>query len=717
MPDTTLTSQRRRLEAALLSAVLLAALVLRLVALRDIPPGPAYDELINADQVERILGGEFVIYSTTDFGREPLYHYLASAVWRLGGRTLVGLRVAAALCGTALVLASYVLARRLFGAPVALIAAAGLAVAFVPLYWSRVGLRIITPTPFIALSAYALWRGLFDAGNTTETQRTQRGISAEEHRNSKNFSVLSVFSVVKKFRWFALGGVSLGLAAYTYIAARVTPFVLLAFVAYLALFHRQAMRGRWRGVVLFFTVAALIALPLVIFLLQHPELEQRTSQLGSILVRLGRGEIAPLLQNAWASMSMFIGAGQKYWIYNIYGRSFFPLPAGVLFYLGLGLAFWRWRQPAYALALLLFWGGMAPDILADGAPSFVHTINILPVAFIFPALALLEGGRRLSGRFPARRRAIIGAGVALMCLYAAVEIDAYFNTWARHPEARTHYASSILSAARYLESRPEIENAALSGPGTDYWNPWEPIALDITLGRPAAARWFNGQTSLLVPGAPGDAWYLVLDAAPLSGEWAAYLDRLETVGPVSDFNGVPQFTVYRLPDPARAAAVQALIETGAGNPAHWMAGADFPSGAERHTLAPPAQVGEAAEFLGYTAYDAAYRPGDTIAFKTFWRAVKPSPSNEALLAFVHVLDSAGAPLAGWDDLDVPAEYWRTGDVFALSHALTLPAGAPPGVYEIAVGLYAPETMHRLPVFDAGQPVSDRVLLLPVTVEP
>ncbi len=658
--------------------ILLLTAALRLHALRAVPPGTAYDELINADQIARILDGDLILYSTTDFGREPFYHYLGAGAAHVFGLRLFAMRAAAGLCGLMLVALGYALARRLFGVRVALLAAVGMAAGFVPLYWSRVGLRIITPTPFIAFCAYALWRGLNLGASPSGAEGDLWSASGSPVGEGPGMGRGEAF-------WFAAGGAALGAAMYTYIAARVLPAALLAFVIYLVLFHREAVRAHWRGVALFFMLGAVVAAPLVVFLLQHPELEQRTAQLGGVLASLRAGDVGPLMRNIWASMTAFIRQGQTYWLYNIWGRPFFPLPVALLFYAGLALAVWRWQRPAYALVLLLFFAGMAPDMLSDGAPSFVHIIDILPVVWVFPALSAAWLGRRFSGRISA---ALILLGAAL---YAGGEVYAYFVTWANHPEARAGYAVSTLEAARYLETHPEIENAALSGPGVDYWNPWETLSLDLTLRRELPARWFNGASALLVPGGAGNAWYLVLETAPVAPLWEAYFAGAQRVEQVQDFTGVPLFTVYRMPAEARSAARQALLEMGEG--------ADC-----------AARLGDVLALAGCTPYAETYRPGEVLRFQTAWEV---RASAGPLLVFVHLLDAEGALRATWDDLDVSPAHWRAGDVFALEHALPLPADLPAGTYTLTLGAYSPETEVRLRLPTGA----DRVTLAPVWVGP
>lgn len=78
----------------------------------------------------------------------------------LFGTNYLGIRLAAVLCGLVTIIFAYLLARRAFGYGVALLASAGLAVSFWPVFMSRVGLRAASLPPMAAAAAYFFWAGL-----------------------------------------------------------------------------------------------------------------------------------------------------------------------------------------------------------------------------------------------------------------------------------------------------------------------------------------------------------------------------------------------------------------------------------------------------------------------------------------------------------------------------------------------------------------------------
>lgn len=82
-------------------------------------------------------------------------------------------------------------------------------------------------------------------------------------------------------------------------------------------------------------------------------------------------------------------------------------------------------------------------------------------------------------------------------------------------------------------------------------------------------------------------------------------------------------------------------------------------------------------------------------------------------AFAHLVDEGGQGWAGDDhqpfDGTYPTSAWGAGEMVRDSFTLTVPADAPPGLYNLEVGWYDPATGQRLPVGD-GDTV--RVAVLP-----
>jgi hypothetical protein len=126
-----------------------------------------------------------------------------------------------------------------------------------------------------------------------------------------------------------------------------------------------------------------------------------------------------------------------------------------------------------------------------------------------------------------------------------------------------------------------------------------------------------------------------------------------------------------------------------------------------------ASLGGQAELVGYALSPAAVRPGETLRLTLFWQARQWIAQDYTV--FVHLLDGQGKIWAQHDGPPqngaLPTSAWNPGELLRDEHLLTVDAQAPPGNYRLAIGLYDPATLQRLPVFDAqGRLVGDTVLL-------
>jgi len=98
----------------------------------------------------------------------------------------------------------------------------------------------------------------------------------------------------------------------------------------------------------------------------------------------------------------------------------------------------------------------------------------------------------------------------------------------------------------------------------------------------------------------------------------------------------------------------------------------------------------------------------------WWKCLEPLERRYTV--FLHLYDADGKLVAQKDSQPasdyLPTVFWRKGDVVRDQRAIELPAGLSPGRYTIAVGLYDPQTMTRLPAIasDGTRWVNDAVVL-------
>ena len=657
-----------------LVAILLVATALRVIGVDNFPsplgatpPGLEHDEvahwLINRD----ILAGEHAIYFIEAYGHEALYHYAQALFGAAVGDHALALRLPSVYLGVLLVAVGYALGRRLFGARVGLLSAAFLAVLFWPVFYSRLALRAMALPAISGLSAIAWWRGF------SEGQGESGPDSSPAHSPPVPWST----------KWLLVGGLLAGLSLHTYMAGRAVPIFYALYCGYLALFHRPAFRANWRGIALFWLALAAVALPLVAFLLLNPGAEARIGEVDAPLRALLAGDPRPVLANAAQIAAGFGLRGDPLWRQGIAGRPVFDPVLALLFYAGVALCLWRWREPRHAFVLLWLAASVIPSLVTVDAPSTIRMINALPVLMLFPLLAVSAAtrwGKSRYGRSVKRNAArlihfgpqlstlwtrlstdlvttLAGWALVLLLLYHSwATVDGLWRVWPASDEVQFVWQAALTEAGAHLDAAADTGPVAVGG-----WTPdtMDPPTMELTLRRDdLALGFFNPTESLLLPDPGGGAARLMRPAIlPLAPEFEALTGEWDVLP--ADAAPGRQFALYR-------------YET--MPPLQPNVAADVVFGGE-------------VQFLGYAPGPTCADPAAACTLVTYWRVL--TPTGKPRRFFLHVVDADGAVLAQDDRLGAPAEYWRAGDVVV--QLLTLPRTDG----ELRLGIYDPNDGQRL----------------------
>ncbi len=729
----------KRIGVVALIAILVVAVAFRTWRLNSVPPGLTHDEASNGHDAAAILRGVRPIYFTVGYGHEPLYPYSVALLMALLGTTDLTLRLTTVLWGLGLILLTYLLSRRLFGALPALIAGAWMALSFWCVMTSRVGLRAVTSATTFAASAYAFWRAVPLPG-------------AMVHRGWVTSREQAVPESRLSWLWWVVSGVFLGASIYTYMASRAMPAVYVLFLVYLAALQAFGRRQKgdmargaelrgvgsthlsWRrllvGVAVLLLIAAALAAPLMHYLMTHPEAEQRLDQLSGPIRDALHGRSGTLWDHVSQSLPMFTIRGDPLWLYNIPGRPLLDVPSGAFFYAGLFVCLWRWRDPRYGFLLLWLAAGVGPALVTGPDATALRSIVAQPVLFIIAALGLTTVVRflyRRCGRWG--RVATASAVVALLVVTGGRTAHAYFDVWAQHRDVRVVYHHALVEQAHYLDAQTEGGAVALSSiyPGRFH----DPYTMEVTLRRDdLSMRWFDGRNSLLFP-AEGQSRVVIPTIAPLDEVLLPMFVPQATLVHTERFRPddlVTHFDVYRFDaDDALADLMPAVT----GKPVFWSPSDAFPVAHPQSTYEPlslPINVGGVVDLVGYEVLEPTLEPGGEVVLLTVWRVRDAGPGLGAthavaraghriseLVAFTHVLDPDGSVVGQRDRLDVPSWHWRPGDVFVQLHRFPLEADLAPGHYTLEVGFYTREASKRLPVIVGDAAVDDRVLLRPLEV--
>ncbi|HXV42856.1 MAG TPA: hypothetical protein VEC96_07325, partial [Anaerolineae bacterium] len=199
----------------LLLFILLLAAFLRLWQLPALPPGLNFDEAGSGVAAVEILSGSPKLWWQLGGGQEPFWPYLAALSTAVLGNIPLALRLPAALIGILSVAAVYPLLlaldlgraeqHRRDSQLIALLTVLGLALSGWYLHFSRLGFRAILLPLFSTLAFYFFWRSL----------------KSTFHVSHFTYHVLPN----SQFASLVLASLFTALAIYSYLAARLLPFI------------------------------------------------------------------------------------------------------------------------------------------------------------------------------------------------------------------------------------------------------------------------------------------------------------------------------------------------------------------------------------------------------------------------------------------------------------------------------------------------------------
>jgi 4-amino-4-deoxy-L-arabinose transferase-like glycosyltransferase len=662
-----------RIELIALILIVLVAAFFRLYDLDEIPPGLHYDEAFyGIDAMSILQGKEYPIFFMENFGREPLFSYLVAISFYSLGVSAVSIRAVSAVAGIVTVPTLYFLVKEMFSQGEdsvsqyrGLLATFILATSYWHVNFSREGLRAILVPLFEVLTFYFLWRGI------------RRGEKAS----------------------FACSGFFLGASLYTYQAGRLLPPFLVLFLAYRLLLDRGFWRRYGRGLLLLFAVALITFAPLGYYFLRHPVgFTLRTGQASVVAPGEGWDKAArTILTNTAKSLAMFSLRGDDDPRNNLPGRPALDVFLSVSFLLGSTLALIRIKKPGYAF--LIFWLGimLLPTILSDYAPHYKRAIGVTPVLAVLTAngiLALKEGVQH----FARRKTTLIQRGVYFTTLLAiggglvGSAMDTYYDyfmTWGKEHGLYYSFDVGIVSMAEYVGRLPRNEEVYLSPIQTTH------PTIVFSLGERDRLKSYDGRLCQVLPGdSEGATTYLVVvreDGRSLS-LLQRYWPQGDVVEEFFDWEGGSYAVAYRVP-PDSGMAVE-----------------------PQHSL--EVNLDDKVRLLGYDLTAKSYEPGQVIGLTLYWQALRAM--EEDYTVFTHLLGSynplTNGPVWGGHDSrpgggTYPTTVWEAGEIVIDECGIPIQADAPPGGYQLEVGMYHLATMERLLVLDASRTVRDDRILL------
>ena len=595
------------------------------------------------------------------------------------GPDRLAIRLPTAVAGLATILATWALARELFYTEsrrlaqlAGLLSALFLSLSFWLLVINRIGLRANYLPLMEVLCFLFLWRAL----------RTR-----------------SLWA-------YGLSGLFLGLAFHTYISARFVPVVVVLLIGVLLATRRgrALVLARPRGWLLMGGVALLVASPLLVFFLTHPEsFLERAGQVSIFSPKLHHGDPLGLwVRSLLGNLGVFGFAGDHNPLYNLPGRPGLDPVQAVLFWIGIGLCLLRWRRPNYVFLIVWWLTMLLPSIVApDPIPHYLRAIGALPAAAIIaarPLAGFLASPPRLTARLQAVARPVAVVALGIYVVLAGYGLwHTYFKVWLARDDVYYAYYGHLADLAGQINADTLPETVYLF-----------PVNYDRRF------ETYNAYTTEILYRGPTPFHYIIVDDASVARDLTAMAAGSRRVNVIVWTNGEHidadprQVLPFYLERFGQKTGEQALR-------GYRIDRYELPSTAVDFS-APldwtPLQAGYGSLRLVGESHAGDAPSGEAVWVALRWQVVQPVPGD--LKVSLRLADGQGHLLGQndsglMDNAHRSSQAWVPGEEVITYHLLPILPGTLPAQARLSLVLYDPVTLQPVPA--AGQQAAPPELAL------
>jgi 4-amino-4-deoxy-L-arabinose transferase-like glycosyltransferase len=695
--------QYLRLHQGLMLLVTLAAAWLRWWQLPDLPPGFWYDEAYNAMD-------------------EPMIHYFGALSMVMFGAKPYTFRLVAVFAGVLTVALMYRWLVTFFADDpdrrwLALIAATGLAFSFWHVAMSRIGFRAILFPFIVILTAYFFWYGL-----------TNRSLI-----------------------YFVLAGVALGVAQYTYLAARLLPLVF-GFFALAALLVtkkqplpsytsspgsklqpitaglprrnifarvRQRFKGVsakkaiWIGLLVMIVISFLVFVPLGIFFYYYPTTFSARSGHIFILTNIDDiQDVVRLAEHIGDGLRAFVDGWDQNWRHDLPGRPGLGWLSVAGFWIGLVISVKNIRNPRYLFLLVALTVLWVPALLSDQPVHTLRLSGLLPIFYCLMAVGLITVTRLLAKwlprRIPAHSLKLAMFALVFLFLGGGTAHD-YFARWAKEPMVYQEHNGPLSDLTLYLIDESHEVDILL--PFQVYAQPTTRLLLHDEFQEVDVLPINSGERPvLLVTSTPAlaerltrvnSSSYVWLTRAE-DGHGLAYVLPQP---PADDLAGsIPIDDTVSFQNPYTGETVAHLTPLDGAGPV-----VEFLTGGSPAYNPVDYRWGQQVRLIGYQVVPDPQNPGQEYSLNLYWQLLDSTDQWDYDIT-IEILNAQGTPVEETTFSAKQLFRWRKRGVVTSYRSIDLTADTMPGPHSLRVSL---SDLNDLPVplygSDDQQPV-DQVIV-------
>lgn len=383
------------------------AIFFRVYRLDTVPWGINNDAAWNGMFALRFLHGEpWTPFTPEAWGKETLFMYLLAASFKLFGVSKLTLYLPGILAGTLTTVVLYLLCRRLFNEPIALLSAGMYAAMAWGVTLARTGYRAILSPLCLVLT---VWLYIL-------------AVDSEKARS--------------KLIYFSACGFIIGIGLNTYFAFRGVPLLMILFGLYSWITTPRFLRNNWGGICLLLFCGAVAFAPLGLYALNHMRVFMGRSDFLFVGNKIAEtGSLRPLWDNITINLLTLYDKAK---VGNFFNNNLPILSQalGGVVALGTGYHLRYIGKRGSFFVVLAFGFGLLPAILSapDATRSLMTTI---PLAIVGATGIFSIARFFVSARFPKVRTFIM---ITLCGAIMAAEGYFYFEVQGNDAGAQFGYA-------------------------------------------------------------------------------------------------------------------------------------------------------------------------------------------------------------------------------------------------------------------------------------
>ena len=412
-------------------AVIAVVLFFNFHRLESVPPEMVSDQAEKLLDIHDVLNGRTPVYFPRNTGREVLHFYLTAAYMAIFNLdvSFLNLKVVAVFANLLTLFFIFLLGKELGNKWVGLSAVLFAGIAYWPLLFTRLALRIPYYPLFVAPVMFFMVRGL----------RRQR---------------------INDVLW---AGFFLGLGLHGYTPFRIVPiFVVIAVVLYIL--HKPAQDRRLQvifALALITLISLVVFIPLLRYWLDNPNLfaYRAFSRITGMEVGFQNSPLVIFLQNFWKASVMFFWDNGVIWAHSIPGRPALEVVSGALYFLGIVSLLVRYVRKRNWMDLFLLVAipmMLMPSILSLAYPGENPSLNrsagaVVPV-FVVIGLAFETIMRSIRQRFAGRIGSFAAVLIALVLVFwsGRNNYNLVFNQYYQIYRASSWNSSEIGEVAQFF---------------------------------------------------------------------------------------------------------------------------------------------------------------------------------------------------------------------------------------------------------------------------